>query len=100
MTPPGVFTVLPRGVQPKSYLSFFGVGKKDPDTAKEELTATNVRIVGDCNRSGINAQMDYVARQTDNIHRILQMAASFTKQGFVAQMDILDFGRRKKETQS
>lgn len=84
----GVLTVLPRGTQPKSFLSFFGVGKRDLTTSKVELTATNVRIVGDLNRNGINEATDHLARQTDNIHRILQRAAPFTKSGFVAQVDI------------
>ena len=76
----GVLTVLPRGVQPKSYLSFYGVRKRDLDTAKVELTATNVRIVGDLNRNGINETTDHLARQTDNIHRILQQAGHLREQ--------------------
>ncbi len=84
----GVISYLPIGMEPENFLSFFGVAKQTADKAKVELTANNIRIVGDFNRAGINDKTQFAARQADNIHKILQKAAPYTRKGFVCQMDI------------
>lgn len=84
----GVIAYLPTGQEPVNFLSFFGVAKQTSGAAKVELTANNLRIVGDFNRSGVNEKTQYCARQSDSIYKILQNAAPFTRKGFVCQMDI------------
>jgi hypothetical protein len=84
----GVIAYLPTGQEPENFLSFFGVAKQTSGAAKVELTANNIRIVGDFNRSGVNEKTQYCARQSDSIYKILQNAAPFTRKGFVCQMDI------------
>ena len=84
----GVVSYLPVGEEPENFLSFFGIAKQQAGKAKVELTANNIRIVGDFNRSGVNDKTQYCARQSDSIHKILQRAAPYTRKGFVCQMDI------------
>ena len=71
----GIIQSLARGMIPKSMVSYFGVGKKSPTSAKVELTAQNLRIVAYCNRNDINEKTAHLARQTDSIHSRLQLAA-------------------------
>ncbi|CBY39471.1 unnamed protein product [Oikopleura dioica] len=83
----GVLRFLPKGVTAKNCVSFFGVGKRDAETAKIEMSPTNVRIVVDCSKQ-INGATQHCAKQMDSIQRILQLAAPHTKHGFIAQVDI------------
>ena len=83
----GVLRFLPKGVTAKNSVSFFGVGKRDAETAKIEMSPTNVRIVVDCSKQ-INGATQHCAKQMDSIQRILQLAAPHTKHGFIAQVDI------------
>lgn len=56
----GILRFLPKGMTALNSVSFFGVGKRDAETAKIEMSPTNVRIVVDCSK-GLNDNTQHCA---------------------------------------